>query len=212
MIVYVESNFILEIAYQQEEHASCDELLSLADGGSVLLALPASSIIEVKLSLRRRANRRERFHHRLKRELRELSRSKPYEDLARGIQPLLTSLIESVEEQRKRLEATLARLHGRCEFVALHKNTLQRAALLESGVMPSPMDAMVLASVIEDLSTRPPGPKCFLNRNSRDFARPEIHQELNNYGCKLIPSFTYGLAYVKGVLARSSNSDQPSGA
>ena len=46
MIVFVESNFILEIAYLQEQHESCEELLALGEKAQIVLKLPAFSVIE----------------------------------------------------------------------------------------------------------------------------------------------------------------------
>lgn len=46
MIVYVESNFVLELAFLQEEHESCEELLSLSKSGDIHLVLPTFSIGE----------------------------------------------------------------------------------------------------------------------------------------------------------------------
>ena len=45
MIVYVESNFVLELAFLQEEHEGCLELLSLSESGDICLVLPAFSIV-----------------------------------------------------------------------------------------------------------------------------------------------------------------------
>lgn len=42
MILLVETNFVLELAYGQEEHASCQALVDLAGRNDALsLALPA---------------------------------------------------------------------------------------------------------------------------------------------------------------------------
>jgi hypothetical protein len=41
VITYVESNFILELAFRQEDHQSCESLLQLAEVGSIQLVLPA---------------------------------------------------------------------------------------------------------------------------------------------------------------------------
>ncbi len=46
MIVYVESNFVLELAFLQEEHERCLALLSLAESRDIHLVLPAFSIGE----------------------------------------------------------------------------------------------------------------------------------------------------------------------
>jgi len=46
MIVYVESNFVLELAFLQEEYERCLELLRLAESQDIHLVLPAVSIGE----------------------------------------------------------------------------------------------------------------------------------------------------------------------
>ena len=46
MIVYVESNFVLELAFLQEEYESCLELLHLAESQAMHLVLPAFSVGE----------------------------------------------------------------------------------------------------------------------------------------------------------------------
>ncbi len=61
MIVFVESNFILEITYLQEQHVSCEGILSLAESDRISLKVPAFSVIEASLSLPQRNDRRQRF-------------------------------------------------------------------------------------------------------------------------------------------------------
>ena len=46
MIVYVESNFILELAYLQEEHEICEKILLLAEQERVSLLLPSFCVGE----------------------------------------------------------------------------------------------------------------------------------------------------------------------
>ena len=41
MIVYVESNFVLELAFRQEDCESSDNILQLAEAGKIELMLPA---------------------------------------------------------------------------------------------------------------------------------------------------------------------------
>jgi hypothetical protein len=41
VITYVESNFVLELAFRQEDSASCEELLALAESRQIELLIPA---------------------------------------------------------------------------------------------------------------------------------------------------------------------------
>ncbi|HEX8451174.1 MAG TPA: hypothetical protein VF647_03700 [Longimicrobium sp.] len=63
MIVYAESNFLLELAYLQEEHESCEEILALAESGRIRLLLPAFAVVEARMSVLRQARRRVEFNN-----------------------------------------------------------------------------------------------------------------------------------------------------
>ena len=41
MIVYIESNFVLELAYLQEECESCENILALSEEDKIELVIPA---------------------------------------------------------------------------------------------------------------------------------------------------------------------------
>jgi predicted nucleic acid-binding protein len=200
MIVYIETNFLLEVAYLQEEHGSCHQLLAIAEAGQVNLVLPAFSAIEAKLSLARQARRRDEFRDRLQRELRELSRSDPYTEILEKTKVLTDALTESVTLEQQRLQSALSRLFKIGHIIPLQISTVQTAARFELALELSTQDSIILASVIEDLPTRPKGTKCFLNRNAKDFADPAVYDELNKHDCKMIPSFKHGHAYILNVL------------
>ena len=51
MIVYVESNFVLELAFLQEQHESCNTIITLAESSQVELVIPAFSIVEPLCSI-----------------------------------------------------------------------------------------------------------------------------------------------------------------
>ena len=119
MIVFVESNFILEIAYLQEQHASCEDLLALAENAQISLKLPAFSMIEASLSFPQRNARRERFRGEFGRELEELSRSKPYRKFSSIIPPLTAAFIECGENEKKGLDSILVRVLSKCEVIPI---------------------------------------------------------------------------------------------
>jgi hypothetical protein len=54
MRVYAESNFVLEIVLEQEQHQACEELVSLASAGSIELVLPAFALLEPYQTIVRR--------------------------------------------------------------------------------------------------------------------------------------------------------------
>jgi len=76
MIIYVESNFILELALEQEQCQSCEEILKICESGKGSLVIPAFCISEAYQTLRRRAYDRVKFGKLLGDELTLLGRTK----------------------------------------------------------------------------------------------------------------------------------------
>ena len=46
MDIYVESNFVLELALLQEHHESCEKIIQLCEASKVKLILPAYTLVE----------------------------------------------------------------------------------------------------------------------------------------------------------------------
>jgi hypothetical protein len=82
MNVYVESNFVLEQALEQEQCESCQELIGIASAGSIRLVVPAFSLAEPHIALMRRGNERSRLSAELQKHLSELGRSKTYREVS----------------------------------------------------------------------------------------------------------------------------------
>lgn len=199
MIVYVETNFVLELAFLQEEHDSCTTVLSLAEAGKITLVIPAFSITEACMGRVRLAKQRGEFHDRLRRELRELSRSQPYSEISAQTEPLTKALIESTEEQKSQLDSVTSRVLSVGRIIPLQSSTVRAGIGFESSLGLDPADAAVFASLIEDICGHA-GAKLFLNKNSKDFDIPNIESELSTYQCKMISKFEHGVAYLNSNL------------
>jgi predicted nucleic acid-binding protein len=200
MIVYVESNFLLELAYMQEEHESCEGLLALVEQARITLRLPSFCVAEARMSLARRTRERARFQSELERQIREISRSRPYSDMQDRSVALLSALIDSGEKERQRLDGTLDRVMRSGQVLPTTEDVLRSAHTAETQFSLSTQDSIVYASVVRDFAHEPGAGRCFLNRNSRDFADPEIRAELASGRCKLLTSFAAGLGYVASAL------------
>ena len=201
MIVYVESNFVLELAYLQEEHQSCEEILNLAEEGKIGLVLPAYSVGEPYDSWVRRSRQRSELHERLSRELNELSRSKPYLEIPTEFRGITKTLVESGEEEKERLDNATSRILEAAVVVPIEREVIRAAIAFQKTRNLSPQDSIVYASVLSHLiSTSTEEPKCFITKNSKDFANPDIYSELESYGCKLLTKFGNGLGYAKSCL------------
>lgn len=203
MIVYVETNFLLELAYLQEECESCAELLGLAKDGAISLVLPAFSLAEARLTWDRRSSERNALQNQLQPIIRQLARSEPYRTLPESSRELLSALRASGETTRLRLEEAIATITSVGTVLPLTADLTSRARLNELRLDLSPSDAFVYASVLLHLAGAPKGLKCFFNRD-KDFANPSVYDELAAFDCKLFVSFENGLELVRSELRKAN--------
>jgi predicted nucleic acid-binding protein len=197
MKVYVESNFVLELALLQEQHASCEGVLRLCESADIQLAVPAYSLVEPYETLVRHHQQRKRIKTDLDTEIRQIARTAGYTQRLRGFQELTALLIDSADEEASALELIRTRLLKSSEIISMDNEILAAASQYRRAHDLSPQDAVVYASVISDLDQSAPTQSCFLNRNSRDFDDPDIVEELRNKNCKLLPRFDSGYDYIR---------------
>ena len=196
MNVYVESNFVLELALLQEQHESCEKIIELSEAGKVKLILPAYSLIEPYETIVRFAKTRTKISDDLRIEVNQLSRSKPYHEEIEALQKVMGFLVRSKDEEKVRLRSTIDRLLGGTEIIPLDAQNLSSASKYQVDHDLSPQDSIVYASVLQHLSASSTAAKCFLNRNSKDFDDPDIVDVLDKYGCKMLFSFINGYGYI----------------
>lgn len=201
MIVYVESNFVLELAALQEQHRACEEIVRLADVGAVRLVLPAFSVAEPYDVLRRRSAERAQLRDQLSRHIALLSRNATYEKQLEHLGEVVRILTESGRDELKRLDETLIRLLDVSEVVPVGSDTLRTAIRAQADRGLAAQDSVIYGSVLAHLASARPGPKCFLNRNAKDFLTPAILEDLRRYDCRLLSSFTDGLAFIQAQLS-----------
>jgi predicted nucleic acid-binding protein len=204
VIVFVETNFVLELVLRQEQHDSCGHLLNLAQQDKITIAVPAFSVVEPYQTLRRRHRDRVHLKQRLDRELLQLRRTLDYRSRLQEAEQVVALLIDSSNEQWRQLETVRQRLLQLATLLPLDSAALERASGLQNRHDLGPEDACVLASVLAHLEKTNPATACFLNRDSKDFADPDIVEELQRLKCKLIPSFDDGLAFVRSRIRRQS--------
>lgn len=197
MKIYVETNFVLELASLQEQHESCEQIINLCEAGSATLVLPAFCIAESYETLIRRSNRRTKIANDLAGELGQLSRSKPYKEEIEAFQQITGLLVRSLQDEDQRLEAVLARILKIAEIIPLAADIVLSATQYRAKYKFEPQDAIVYSSVLDHLATAREPESCFINRNTRDFDDPDIEESLANQGCKMLFSFLNGYNYIQ---------------
>jgi predicted nucleic acid-binding protein len=204
MIVYVESNFVLELAFLQEGSENTNAIIEIAEAGRIRLVLPAYCAGEPYERLVRRARDRKALREKLAAEIRELSPSKPYGDLAEASRELTSILARSADQEKRRLETVLLRLLAVAEVIPLDSSILKAAIELQPKFALSPQDAIVFASVQTHLGSVPQDqPKLFLTKNSKDFLTPDIQERLDEMNCRVLVHFEDAVGYLRSTLGSS---------
>ena len=198
--MYVESNFVLEIAFVQEESEACESIVELAESGEIELLIPAISVSEPYEVILRRSRNRVELNRQLAVELGQLSRSRPYSQIVERSQEIVSVLLTSGEDEKLRLDAILGRILNCAEVIPIDGETLRSAIEYQSSLNLSPQDSQVYAAVVNHLNIPPAGEKCFLNRNSKDFLIPDIESQLAALQCVMIPRFNDGVGYIRNPL------------
>ena len=201
MNIYVETNFVLELTFEQEQRASCEQILQMCEAGQAHLIIPAYCLAEPHEKLSRQARNRQELQRSLNVELRQLLRTASYASRIKSIQDLASLMVQSNEEERNRFIQCRERLLDVGEIVALTAEILSEAASYETTYDLTPQDALVYASVIAHLRRDRPQQACFLNRNSKDFDSPDIVDELNQFNCRMIPRFDDGYGFFQSRLS-----------
>lgn len=200
MIIYAETNFLLEMAYLQDGCDSCREILSLARQRQVVMVVPAFSLVEARQTWDRRSSELNVLQNQLQPVIRQLARSEPFRSVTESSRELLTALVASGEETRLRLEEAITEVSSVGTVLPLTADIAAHAREAELKLSLSPSDAVVYTSVLFHLQTAPEEVKCFLNRDSKGFANPSVYDGLEAYNCKLFVSFERGLAFIRSSL------------
>ena len=204
MNVYVESNFVLELALERQQHESCRQLLQFSSAGSVNLIVPAFSLAEPHDVLTGNDRTRRKLSNDLKTHLDELGRSEQYRQAPDAFRHLARTLFTAGEIERDGLQRTLRWILEDAQVIPLNSDILESAGDDFEGRLGLPAkDAIVLASVQSHLEETLPDESCFLNRNTKDFDSVRVREVLDIYHCKFFGNFDDGLRHIASRLRPS---------
>ena len=200
MNIFVETNFVIEVALEQQEVAACEALLQLAAEHRIRLLVPAYSFVEPHETFTRRHNDREALRSRMSNELAQLARSTPLTERVAASQDLVKLLVDSTEYETTRLDEVKQRIWAIAEVLPLDLPALQSAADCQRRFDLSAQDAMVYASIRAQLQSDHTAESCFVSRNPGDFDNPDLRQDLAGFSCKYFSSFANAAQYVTHAL------------
>nr|HET6904355.1 hypothetical protein [Ktedonobacteraceae bacterium] len=202
MIVYVESNFVLEVALEQEQSASAETILKLAESSKIVLTFPSFALSEPFATVMHRNKERVELHNRMTVTLGQLRRSESHKQTIHELQPLLLILKNAVNREFDLLHLTVARLLRAGTSIDLDSSILEQALNYQAQFGLKPQDSIIYSTVITDMQRRASTEaKCFLSRDKEAFSiNPGIRSELAAYNCRYIGSFVQGLDFIQHAL------------
>jgi hypothetical protein len=196
--VYVESNFVLEIALRQEEVSECAALTEDSISKRVTLVLPAFSVFEPYYKIAGNGRKRRDLVQQVGNHARELGRTRGQEEISRNLLDTIQVLAKSEDAEHKGLYSAVARILSACELIPLTSRIVERALTeIRSRLDLELPDALVYTSVLEHLRENPEDDACFVTKNTKDFADPDIETELGVLRCRLLTSFGDAVRYVR---------------
>jgi len=197
MIVYVESNYIIELVLQQEQFKSCSAILDLAEKGKIELIIPAFCFTEIYEALGRKRSLRKELANNINTQLDQLSRSALYAESTALFKELVILLTNSYEQDLQSLHTLHDRLLSIAQVVPLTDEVLKAASKSRTIYNLEPQDSVVFAStLIHQSSVSKEEDKCFFNRNSKDFKDPDIIETLKKNNCVSFFNFDDGYKYL----------------
>lgn len=102
MNIYVETNFFLELVFEQEQFQSCEQILLLCERGCAELIIPAYSLAEPHEKLIRQDKNRKALQQHLDREFKQLERTASYQNVIQNNIRELFRLLVDIDVQEKR--------------------------------------------------------------------------------------------------------------
>jgi len=202
MKVYVETNFLVEVALAQEESASCEEILSLSEAGSAQLIFPAFCVPEAYHVLVGRHLGRVRFLNQIDEQLAQLQRSATFKASAE-LAAVQRSLTTSTQDEEARFRSCVNRLIAAARLVPLTSEVLKLSHSWQNKSGLKLPDSVVLASVTFDLQESQHDAACFVTRDKGVTEDPDIRNHLHSLKCELKHRFAAGLGYVRAHMPKS---------
>ncbi len=216
MIVYVESNFVLEIALRREEYPAAEAILSLAENDKIELRFPGFILSETFGALRYRRGKRSNLYRSLQATLKDIKRSASLREPALIMEPLIEIFEDALETDFDTLHLTLQRMLSKGKTVTIDQAVFQDALTRKIKLDLALEDSIIFASIVNDLDSLKGSissgdeKACFLSRDKSAFSdvdeerigiklqsKRQINEELKKYGCKYLGSFEDGLNFIQ---------------
>jgi len=204
MIVYIESNFVLEMALEQEQSSAARSILSLAESHQVELAYPSFVLSEPFENVVKARRERNILQRSLVKTLNDLKRSEPHKRIILDLDSAINVLGDAHVRQIDLLYTIFGQLAyiGRC--IHIDEANFRDASIYRDSLGLSPQESIIYSAMVADLKRQPGGEaKCFLSCDRKAFGSDtdrSIKIELEKHNCRYIGSFTQALDFIQSSL------------
>jgi predicted nucleic acid-binding protein len=190
MIVYVETNFLLEVVFDQEESTDARFLIEQAVARRCELRIPNFCIAESVIAFEGRRANRDRLRRELQSVTVQITRSSQHADLTPKSFDLRAGLIRANESQSSELRATLRAALACARFLQPSEPAIDRAEALAEKFKLSFQDSIVLAVILHDAAVEAAtGRKIYVSRDRRGFDKDLVRSQLKGVDCTYSGSF-----------------------
>jgi hypothetical protein len=204
VIVYAETNLILELTLGREQCDSCRQLLEWAKKQQIALRLPAYAFYEARQALRRKQQMRRTLTNDLAAEVTELGRMRPF---ANVVDPLVSAgavLTNVTATESALLDDVAGELDACTSDIPFDRRASWDLEIFRMvRLLKGDGDLIILSCVMSDLEKRAnsgdDARSIFVTRNSRDF-RDELRPYLRARSCDLLTSYDAAVSRLRTLL------------
>ena len=189
MKVYVKTNWLLDLALEQERIRASSFVVKLAKDKKVHLFLPEISLVEADQKIVRRRLQRETLIENLRQEGRELIRSRDarYQSQATAIDQDIFQLRDISDFEREHFNATVRDISKFLTWLHLDDDSLQKSFDFEENYALNRLDALIYAVIRADASSDLASNKCFIDYDGH-FKNPKLKRDMTGFGITLLSS------------------------
>src|SRR5438876_4772693 len=151
MIVYIETNFVLEVALEQEQSSAANAIILLSETGKIKLAFPSFVLAESFERVRNEHSNRNNLHASLVKTLNQLQRSEPHKQIMFNLEPVISVLKDSHVRELDLLHSVFDKLLSVGECIEINVSGFRKALIYQNNLDLSPKDSIIYSTIIREL-------------------------------------------------------------
>lgn len=183
-IVYCETNWLLDLIYQQD--ADAQSLLEYVMAHPGMVRVPSFCIGEAITSFHARERHHNKLSDSLGAEIVQAIRCEVYnwKELAKHLTQAKLANDRLINDLAERLKTVLPEVQAIVLTIPINAGILKESFELAHRLELTRMDSLVLASILEDVRKVGDCPAGFLSRNTKDFGKELTVERLRGCGIK----------------------------